>query len=230
MNVVLAFDCAITGLGAALLRDGALLAVHREEGRDQAARLMPVVARLFETAGLDRRAVTLLAVTVGPGSFTGVRVGLAAARGLAIALDVPLAGIATTDVLLAQAGTDDAVGDRLAVAAIDTHLGDWFCALGAPQDPSPFVASTEALAEKLQGRSCRVVGLEAVRLAAALEALGIDATAQATLLDPVVLARLATERDAEDWRRRNRAEGLPRPLYLRGVNITLPDGQRRTVD
>ncbi|SKA10758.1 tRNA threonylcarbamoyladenosine biosynthesis protein TsaB [Enhydrobacter aerosaccus] len=225
MSVVLAFDCAITGLGAALLRDDAVLAVHREEGRDQAARLLPVIAELLETAKVDRRAVSLIAVTVGPGSFTGVRVGLATARGLALALDVPLAGIRTTDVLLAQANA----GDRLVVAAVDTHLGDWFCAL-READQVPFLASTEQLASRLQGRPCLVIGLEAVRLATELGEAGIDATPQATLLDPVVLAHLATVTDVQDWDRRNKAEGLPHPLYLRGVNITLPSGERRTVD
>ncbi len=225
MSVVLAFDCAITGLGAALLRDDEILAVHREEGRDQAARLLPVIAQFFVKAGIDRRAVSMIAVTVGPGSFTGVRVGLAAARGLALALDVPLAGIPTTDVLLAQAAKEG----RLAVAAIDSHLGDWFCALGEGER-MPFLASTEKLVEKLRGRACVIVGLEAVRLATQLGAAGIDAKPQATPLDPVVLARLAARHGVEEWSRRNRGEGLPRPLYLRGVNITLPDGQRRTVD
>ena len=57
-----------------------------------------------------------------------------------------------------------------------------------------------------------------------------DARAQVCLPDPVVLARLALEAGVEEWRVRNRTEGLPRPLYLRGVNITTPDGVRRTVD
>jgi tRNA threonylcarbamoyladenosine biosynthesis protein TsaB len=45
-----------------------------------------------------------------------------------------------------------------------------------------------------------------------------------------VLAALASQDGVEAWRRRNRDEGLPRPLYLRGVNVTLPDGARRTVE
>jgi tRNA threonylcarbamoyladenosine biosynthesis protein TsaB len=163
----------------------------------------------------------LIAVTTGPGSFTGVRVGLATARGLAVALDVPLAGIATTACLLAQAEA----GDRLAVAAIDSHLGDWFCALRAGESV-PFVVSTEDLAARLNGTPCVVVGAEADRLAPLLP----DARAQVALPDPAVVARLALEPGVEAWRVRNRTEGLPRPLYLRGVNITMPDGARRTVD
>lgn len=215
---VLAFDCAIAGLAVAVVRDGAVLAGYREEGRGQAANLLPVIARALEEAGVDRRAVSLIAATVGPGSFTGVRVGLAAARGLSLALGVPLAGIATTTVLLSSAPADD----RRAVAAIDSHLGDWFCAI----DGAPFVTSTEALAQRLAGVSCRIVGPQAASLASRLP----DAVPQVALPDPVVMARLAMADGVEAWRVRNQTEGLPRPLYLRGVNVTSPDGTRRTVD
>ncbi len=221
MSLVLAFDCAVSGLGVAVVRDHVTLALRREEGRDQAARLMPAIADVMREASVDRRALSLIAVTTGPGSFTGVRVGLATARGLAVALDVPLAGIATTACLLAQAEA----GDRLAVAAIDSHLGDWFCALRAGESV-PFVVSTEDLAARLNGTPCVVVGAEADRLAPLLP----DARAQVALPDPAVVARLALEPGVEAWRVRNRTEGLPRPLYLRGVNITMPDGARRTVD
>ena len=92
MSLVLAFDCAVSGLGIAIVRDGTRLAGIVEEGRDQAARLLPAIAAVLGEAGVERRELSLIAVTVGPGSFTGVRVGLAAARGLAVALGVPLAG------------------------------------------------------------------------------------------------------------------------------------------
>jgi tRNA threonylcarbamoyladenosine biosynthesis protein TsaB len=221
MTLVLAFDCAVTGLAVAVVRDGAALASHRAEGRDQAATLLPAIVATLEQAGVARRELALIAVTVGPGSFTGVRVGLAAARGLAVALGVPLAGIATTAALLAQAEASD----RVVVAAIDTHLGDWFCAI-REGDQAPFLTSMEALAERLEGRPCRIVGPQADVLAAKLP----EAVAQLALPDAAIIARLALSDGVERWRERNRAEGLPRPLYLRGVNITLPDGARRTVE
>lgn len=217
---VLAFDCAISGLAVAVVRDGVGLAERRETGRGQAATLLPAIASTLEQARVDRRTLSLIAVTVGPGSFTGVRVGLAAARGLALALDVPLAGITTTDALLAAAPNDD---ERVSIAAIDTHLGDWFCAFDGQ---APFLATTEALAAKLAGRPCRIVGPQARALAQRVP----NAIAQQTLPDPVLLARLAMADGADAWRARNEAEGLPRPLYLRGVNVTSPDGTRRTVE
>jgi len=221
MTVVLAFDCAVTGLAVAVARDEALLASHGAEGRDQAAMLLPAIAGTLERAGVARREVSLIAVTVGPGSFTGVRVGLATARALALALDVPLAGVTTTATLLEQADA----ADRLAVAAIDTHLGDWFCAIREGEQ-APFLASTEALAARIEGRPCRVVGPQADVLAPKLG----DAVAQLAVPDAAIIARLALADGVEHWRERNRNEGLPRPLYLRGVNITLPDGARRTVE
>jgi tRNA threonylcarbamoyladenosine biosynthesis protein TsaB len=221
MSLVLAFDCAVTGLSVAVVRDGTALASHRAEGRDQAATLVPAIAATLDRAGVGRRELSMIAVTVGPGSFTGVRVGLAAGRGLSVALGVPLAGITTTAALLAQAKTTD----RLVVAAIDTHLGDWFCAI-REGDQAPFLASTEGLADHLAGRSCLVIGPQADALAPSLP----NAEPQLALPDAVAIARLALAEGVEHWQARNHADGLPRPLYLRGVNITLPDGARRTVE
>src|SRR5262249_49853887 len=157
---------------------------YRAEGRDQAATLLPAIASTLEQAHIARTDLSLIAVTVGPGSFTGVRVGLAAARGLAVALGVPLAGITTTATLLAQSG----VSDRLAIAAIDSHLGDWFCALGEGER-APFLASTEVLAARIKDRPCRVVGPQADALAPSL----IDAIPHLAVPDAAIIAGLALE-------------------------------------
>lgn len=224
VSTVVAFDCAVSGQGVAIVRDGVALACLFEEGRDQAARLLPAIVGALEQAGVVRTQLDLIAVTTGPGSFTGVRVGLAAARGLAVGLGIPLAGITTTSVLRAQAPATD----RLVVAAVDTRLGDWFCMVDAEE--APFAATAGDLAGRLAGRACLIVGKDVAPLTQSLQAAGIDATAHEGPPDPVVLGRLADAAGVDAWRVRNRAEGLPRPLYLRGVNITLPDGARRTVE
>ncbi len=224
MSLVLGLDCAISGLGVALVRDGTCLAALREEGRDQAARFLPAVASVLRDGGLSRNDVSLIAVTVGPGSFTGVRVGLAAARGLAVGLGVPLAGLVTTSVLKAQA----VARDRLVVAAIDSRLGDWFCAIG--DESAPFAATAAELVDRLRGRASVIVGPDVGPLAEQLAAAGVDAMAEVVSVDPAVVARLGLAPGIDAWRTRNRSEGLPRPLYLRGVSVTLPDGARRTVD
>ena len=229
VSTVLAFDCAVSGQGVAVVRDGVSLAILFEEGRDQAARLLPSIAAALEQAGVARTQLDLIAVTTGPGSFTGVRVGLSAARGLAVGLGIPLAGIATTSVLRAQAPASD----RLVVAAVDTRLGDWFCTIGESADgaeASPFAATAEDLAVRLAGRACLIVGKDVAPLVRSLQAAGVEATGHEGPPDPAVLGRLADGLGVGAWRLRNRAEGLPRPLYLRGVNITLPDGARRTVE
>jgi tRNA threonylcarbamoyladenosine biosynthesis protein TsaB len=115
------------------------------------------------------------------------------------------------------------------VAAVDSRLGDWFCAVGAGEE-APFVASAGLLASRLDHKACLVIGTGVAALAGELVAVGVDALAVEALPDPLVLGRLAAEVGADTWRTRNEREGLPRPLYLRGVNITLPDGGRRTVD
>lgn len=224
VSTILAFDCAVSGQGVAVVRHGTVLVSRQEEGREQAARLLPAIGEVLAEVGVGRSAIDLIAVTIGPGSFTGVRVGLAAARGLAIGLGVPLAGIATTTVLRAQAGRSD----RVVVAAIDSKLGDWFCMID--DQSAPFATTAEDLAARLAGRASLVVGHGVTPLVAALRTAGIEAMAREGAPDPVVLARLALETGIDAWRARNGAEGLPRPLYLRGVNVTTPDGTRRTVE
>ena len=115
--------------------------------------------------------------------------------------------------------------DRLVVAAIDSRLGDWFCALDEGER-APFLVSTADLARRLKDRPSLIVGPQAESLVLCLE----QAVAQPALPDPVAIARLALGEGVETWRVRNRTEGLPRPLYLRGVNVTSPDGTRQTVD
>ena len=118
--MILAIDSASAACTAALLSaDGTVLAERHEVlGRGHAERLMPMVADL-----LGRHVPTQILVGVGPGSFTGLRVAIAAAHGMAIGWSVPLCGFDSLALIAASAAADGPVG----VAMLGGH-GEWFVA------------------------------------------------------------------------------------------------------
>jgi len=97
--LTLAFDTATSAATAALVRDGDVLG----EAVSRAVRVLEDADRLLRESGADRAELTGIVVGTGPGSFTGLRLGLAAARGLALALELQVAGVSTLDALAAGA-------------------------------------------------------------------------------------------------------------------------------
>jgi tRNA threonylcarbamoyl adenosine modification protein YeaZ len=97
--LILAFDTATDVATSALVGDGAVLG----EGRRRPQALLSGVDRLLADAGVAPATLTGIVVGTGPGSFTGTRIGLAVARGLGLALDLPAAGVSTLDALAAAA-------------------------------------------------------------------------------------------------------------------------------
>jgi tRNA threonylcarbamoyl adenosine modification protein YeaZ len=104
--LVLAIDTALDQTAVCILDSikGTLLARHAEPmQRGHAEALMPMVAQCFADAGIERDAIERVAVTVGPGSFTGLRIGISAARGIALGLGLPVVGIGTMAAFAADA-------------------------------------------------------------------------------------------------------------------------------
>jgi tRNA threonylcarbamoyl adenosine modification protein YeaZ len=94
--LVLAADTSLPILSVALVNDGALAGAIALEGRgSRNEKLLPAIDWLLTENGVDRRAIELFAVTRGPGSFTGVRIGLATMQGLALALGRPVCAMST---------------------------------------------------------------------------------------------------------------------------------------
>jgi tRNA threonylcarbamoyl adenosine modification protein YeaZ len=150
--LTLAFDTATSVATAALVRDGEVLG----ERSSRAVRVLEDAADLFRESGTDPAELTGVVVGTGPGSFTGIRMGIAAARGLSLALDIPVAGISTLAALL-----EGAPG---AVPVIDGGRREVFTLL----DGEPSVCAPDQVPVGL------CVGDGAVRYRAVLEKRGAE--------------------------------------------------------
>jgi len=150
--LILAFDTATTVATAALV-DGETVLGERTAAP---LRVLEEIDTMLRDAGVEPGRLEAVAVGLGPGSFTGVRTGLAAARGLALALRVPVAGVPTLDVL--EAGAPDAV------ALIDAKRREVFLNEGGS------VVALPAAAFEAPGKTC--VGDGAVKYREHLERTG----------------------------------------------------------
>lgn len=105
MSVILAIDSSIGISSVAVWKDGSLAAYCEDrESTRQASRLVPLVETCLGQAGVGYNDLTLVASTVGPGSFTGIRIGLATARGIAFAAGIPCVGYTTLEVMREAGG------------------------------------------------------------------------------------------------------------------------------
>ncbi len=224
MNV-LALDTATAACSVALWSDGTVLARRfATMARGHAEALMPMVEAVMAEAGLAFADLDLVATTVGPGTFTGLRVGLAAARGLALAGGLPIVGVTTLEAL-AHGTTPEQRRGRALAAALDARRGEVylqaFDAGLAPLAPPAVVAPADAV---LPAGPVALVGDGAPLVAAALERVrnDLEVLEAPRYPDVAAAAALASRRFASEG-----AQAPPRPLYLRPPGARPPDRSRR---
>lgn len=213
---ILAIDTALEACSVVVM-DGETVVAREVEAmaRGHAEALMPMIARLRDAAALDFAALDRIVVTVGPGSFTGLRVGIAAARGIGLAAGKPVVGITTLGAFAAPLIAADSSSP--VVAAIDARHGHVYLQAfdgdGATRVKAGVVSVAEAV-RLVAPLKPRLVGNAATILAAAWLA---DQPAPAVVLQqpaPAIewVARLGTLAD-EDTE-------PPKPFYLKA-----PDAQ-----
>jgi tRNA threonylcarbamoyladenosine biosynthesis protein TsaB len=194
--LILAFDTATDVATSALVWDGEVLG----EGASRAVTLLQDVDALLRRGGVRDTQLEAIAVGIGPGSFTGLRMGLVTARALAFALDVPVAGVSTLDAL--------AAGCPGALPVIDGKRSEVFTLAGG----GPAVLRPDELVFE-PGRPC--VGDGAVRYRELLESSGAEIPPDASELHvPRARFHAALARDFGP------ADAIE-PLYLR-----VPDAER----
>jgi len=213
------------------MRDGEILALAEEKmERGQDRRLMPMIVDVMRRAGVDFPALDRIAVTKGPGSFTGIRIGLAAARGIGLAADKPVIGIDRFSIYRAQIKTPD----KNLLVVIDSKRAELFCRFYPPPHENP-TEGRETNERRIPRRSPQDEGgfipgepsmLTAEEIGAFLAQnkntivagdgvlAGLDVR-KAVENEAVTAASLAARAGITD------PAFLPRPLYIRAPDVTV---------
>lgn len=207
--LILSIDTSSADLSVALVNEnGSLGLVEENMLRGQGEALIPYIQSMMQQAGLLMNAVEGVAVAVGPGSFTGVRVGLSTARGIGLALDIPVYGV--TNLEAAAAGLNEPV-----TVTLDTKRGDYYTqqfdkngkAIGEPS-----IQSADDLKQQLPFTA---IGDGAMKLA---EEIGCDVAmkpqSSAISIAQIALSRLDNPLPAE-------------PLYLREADVTVKNDENK---
>ena len=203
-STVLGFDTSGPYCAAAIYQGGRIQ-VERNEAmaKGQAECLMPILEEALSEAGLDWKDLDRIGVGIGPGNFTGIRIAVSAARGLALALGMPAIGISAFEALAHHVPGP-------ALACIDGRRGGIGLQLFGRDvfpDWGPQIADLETLPPEIMHPGISCVGFDAQRLA---EAIG--GAAQPAAYSPAsAIAMLAAERNANPGER-------PAPLYLRDAD------------
>jgi tRNA threonylcarbamoyladenosine biosynthesis protein TsaB len=215
MNL-LAIDCATSACSAALWLDGESGPARRAiMQRGHAEKLMPMVSEIMAEAALDFTDLQAIAVTTGPGAFTGIRIGLSAARGFALAAGLPVIGVTTLEAVAAAQDHRDS----MLLVALDSKRDDIYVQLfgadgvaqGEPRSLPP--AGMDAILPA--GQSVALVGdmadvvmrAQPPRVPPLLRLAGPDLP-DATVIAGIAAGRFARQPPAPD-------APPPAPLYLR---------------
>lgn len=195
--VILAFDTSAAHCAAALLSGGHIVESRSEDmSKGQAERLFPLLEEMLAKAGLSWRDLTGLAVGTGPGNFTGVRISVAAARGLALSLSIPAHAVSMFEARAYGLA-------RPCLVAMDARQGRLYLQKFGLCDESPRVVEAGAHLQCLAEPGLCVTGDMATQVAAAL---GADVSPPALPIADA-MAHIAANRPQPSSR--------PAPLYLR---------------
>ncbi len=220
---ILAIDTALESCAACVTSGSAGEPLALESlpmSRGHAEALLPLIERVISRIDGGFPSLDRIAVTVGPGSYTGLRVGLSAARAIGLATGRPVVGVGTLSALLAPLLAD--AGEGTLAAAIDARHGAIYVqalATGSGDGLAPAHLPVAEAAERLGRGPITLVGSGAPLLAAALAERGVTASiAGAEAPDIIAVAQLGMIADP--------AQALPRPLYLRGPDARPQDHAR----
>ncbi|MDB5570866.1 MAG: tRNA threonylcarbamoyl adenosine modification protein YeaZ [Hyphomicrobiales bacterium] len=216
--MILAIDTALGAVSACVTDSDGLRVLSTERmllERGHAEALAPLLDRVLARSGCSFDQISKVAVSVGPGSFTGVRVGVAAARALGLAWERPVVGVSTLAAfaapLVGQAG-------GVIAAAVDARHGRVFCQLfhaDGRQLTSPQLLGLREVTRLIGSGPAQLAGNAASLLAIECWSMGIAVEIAGDAISPDIkaIARLGALSDARN--------APPKPLYLKEPDVTI---------
>ena len=209
---ILAVDTALGACSVAILDNEQVLAHHlmvMERGHAEA--LAPMVEAAMQDVNLAFASIDRLAVTTGPGTFTGQRVGLAFMRGMRVALDKPLIGVTTLSAMAHQAMAD--TGRTIGAAVHDARRNEVYLEIVGEEISTPCILLFEEAVERVAkiGRPFVLAGTAAKKMHELVQAAVLSNVLQP---DALWVAKLAQRMSSPPM--------SPKPLYLRAPDAKLP--------
>lgn len=213
--IILAIDTSASLCAASIHADRELGRCVRDLGKGHAEHLMAVIDEALTAAGRTYADLDRLAVSVGSGSFTGIRVGVSAARGLALALNIPAIGVTTLEALAFEAR--QANTGRNVLAALDGGRGEIHAALYGPDGElaAPAAIDLETASEIVTRANAILVGTAADAINAVAGG-GLDISGRQATADIAAYAVLGLAKPDTGTR--------PTPLYLRSADAKVNEG------
>lgn len=215
---VLALDSALGGCVAAVMVGDESFSRVLETGRDQAAKLMPMVQDVVKEAGIPFADLGLIVTTTGPGSFTGLRIGLSAARSLGLALSIPVQGVSTFEAMVKSCKPQ---GKSLVV--LESKRADFYVQ-AFDEDWNPEGAPQCLLSGDIPVQG-RIVCGDAVSRLRAETGAALESALERVLPDPVILAMAGGGIFAQNGHTAHK----PEPFYMRGADVSVSNKVQRQI-
>ncbi len=229
---VLALDTAMNGCTAGLLDtdSGSCVSTVEPMARGHAEKLVPLIQQTLTRAHIDFQDLGLIATTVGPGAFTGLRIGLSTARALGLALNIPVLGVTTLSVLVAGYLAVNKTNHKILVL-IETKRTDFYGQLFSPEGDAlsePFALSGQLIADAYVADSVVLIGDANDRFLSLLsneEKGRVTSVTGFEIPDPAFIARIGYAL----WENGD-TDSAPEPLYLRDADVSESKRIQRTIE
>lgn len=229
---ILALDTAMNGCTAGVLDTdaGQCHAMVEPMNRGHAEKLVPIIQQTLIKARIDFPDLGLIATTVGPGGFTGLRIGLSTARSLGMALNIPVVGVTTLSAL-AAAYLAEHQTDRDILVLIETKRTDFYGQLFSATGDTlsePFALSADAIASVYLDKPVVLIGDANDRFLSLLlsdKQKTLTAVSGFEIPDPEFIARIGHAL----WESGD-TDSMPEPLYLRDADVSQSKRVQRTIE